>query len=567
LPIKVLEPKVISQIAAGEVVERPASVVKELVENSLDAGATQISIEVRGGGVSLIRVVDNGSGIPVDEVELAFGRYATSKITGLSDLESSLSLGFRGEALASIAAVAEVELTTCAAEEPTGAYLALRGGEVASRSSRGRSPGTTVSVSSLFRQVPARLKFLKSSATEASHIANIVSRYALAFPEVRFSLSLDGRVTLRTPGSGQLADSVAEVYGLEVARNMLEIKTQAWHGGAGDSALTVSGMVGSPKIRRASRDYLSIFVNRRWVRHRALAWAVEEAYHGLLMTGKHPVAVINLAISPQEIDVNVHPTKTEVKFRDEPAVFGAVQRAVRQTLVELAPVSRIEEVAGRPAVSPASRPSLWPQAVTRGGVVSTPAEASPTPARSLPVLRVVGQLLASYIIAEGPGGLYLIDQHAAHERILFEQIKESWSRREMEVQRLLEPAPFEVTPRQAEVLESHLEKLSQFGFAIAPFGDRTFLVRSVPALLVGRDWLGAIREILDAGSGEGWEEKLAVSLACHSAVRAGQVLTDDEMREIVRKLEQASLPNTCPHGRPTLIHLSKEQLEREFGRS
>jgi len=536
LPIRVLEPKVISQIAAGEVVERPASVAKELVENSLDSGATQISVEVKGGGVSLIRVVDNGSGIPADEVELAFGRYATSKITGLGDLETILSLGFRGEALASIAAVAEVELVTCAAGEPTGAYLALKGGEVTGRGRRGRSPGTTVSVSNLFRQVPARLKFLKSPATEASHIANIVSRYALAFPEVRFSLSLDGRVTLRTPGSGRLVDSVAEVYGLEVARNMLEIKAQNYNGKAGISELTVSGLVGSPKIGRASRDYLSIFVNRRWVRHRALAWAVEEAYHGLLMTGKHPVAVINLALPPREVDANVHPTKTEVRFRDESAVFGAVQRAVRQTLVELAPVPRISEVAGRPAASTAPRPPLWPQAGVGGGVVSVPA--SPTPALTLPVLRVVGQLLASYIIAEGPGGLYLIDQHAAHERILFEQVRERWSRREIEVQRLLEPAPFEVTPHQAEVLEGHLERLSEFGFAIEPFGERTFLVRSVPAVLAGRDWLGAIREILDAGGGEGWEEKMLVSLACHGAVRAGQVLSDGEMREMVRKLER-----------------------------
>jgi len=566
LPIRVLEPKVISQIAAGEVVERPASVAKELVENSLDAGATQISVEVKGGGVSLIRVVDNGSGIPADEVELAFGRYATSKITGLDDLESILSLGFRGEALASIAAVAEVELVTCAIGEPTGTYLALKGGEVTDRGSRGRSPGTTVAVSNLFREVPARLKFLKSPATEASHIANMVSRYALAFPEVRFTLSLDGRVTLRTPGSGQLADSVAEVYGLEVARNMLEIKAQAWHGKAGGSELMVSGMVSSPKIGRSSRDYLSIFVNHRWVRHRSLPWAVEEAYHGLLMTGKHPVAVVNLTLPPREVDANVHPTKTEVRFHNEPAIFSAVQRAVRQTLVELAPVPRISEVASRPAASPAPQPILWPQVTGGGGAVSPAPQASPTPALSLPVLRVVGQLLGSYIIAEGPGGLYLIDQHAAHERILFEQIKERRSRREIEVQPLLEPAPFEVTPRQAEVLESHLDKLSEFGFAIEPFGERTFLVRSVPALLAGRDWLGAIREILDVGSSEGWEEKLAVSLACHGAVRAGQVLTDDEMREMARKLEQTSLPHTCPHGRPTLIHLSKEQLEREFGR-
>jgi len=567
MPIKVLDSKVISQIAAGEVVERPASVVKELVENSLDAGATQISVEVRGGGISQLRVVDNGSGIPSGEVGLAFSRYATSKIGSLDDLGSSLSLGFRGEALASIAAVAEVKLVTCAVGESTGTSLSVKGGKVTNRGSQGRSPGTTVTVSNLFREVPARLKFLKSSATEASHIVVIVSRYALAFPEVRFSLSLDGRVTLRTPGSGRLMDSVAEVYGLEVARNMLEIKSQSWDRGVGGSSLTVSGMVGSPKVSRASRDYLSIFVNRRWVMHRLLAWAVVEAYHGLLMVGKQPVAIVNLSISPQEIDVNVHPTKTEVKFRDEKAVLNTVQRGVRQTLVELTPVPKIGEVASQRLLSSAPRPPLWSQAASEGGVVPSPLEASQTPALSLPVLRVVGQLLASYIIAEGPSGLYLIDQHAAHERILFERIKDECSRREIAVQTLLEPLPFEVSPREATILGSHFEKLSEFGFAIEPFGERTFLVRAVPAPLAGQDWRGVIRELLDSSGGEGWGERLVVSIACHSAVRAGQVLSSDEMREMVRRLEQVSLPHTCPHGRPTLIHLSLAQLEREFGRS
>jgi DNA mismatch repair protein MutL len=567
MPIKVLDPKVISQIAAGEVVERPASVVKELVENSLDAGATQISVEVRGGGINQLRVVDNGSGIPSGEVELAFSRYATSKIGSLEDLGSISSLGFRGEALASIAAVAEVELVTCAVGESTGTYLDVKGGKVTNQGSQGCSPGTTVTVSNLFRQVPARLKFLKSPATESGHIADVVSRYALAFPGVRFRLSLDGRVTLRTPGSGHLIDSVAEIYGLEVAQNMLEIKSQGWDSGVGVSSLTVSGMVGSPKVSRASRDYLSIFVNRRWVKHRFLAWAVVEAYHGLLMVGRHPVAIVNLSISPQEIDVNVHPTKTEVKFRDEKTVLNTVQRAVRQTLVELNPVPKIGEVASRRPVSSVPRPLLWPQAASEGGVVSPPLEVSQTPALSLPVLRVVGQLLASYIIAEGPSGLYLIDQHAAHERILFEQIKDEWSRREVAVQTLLEPLPFEVSPREATILGNYLEKLSEFGFAIEPFGERTFLVRAVPATLAGQDWRSVIQELLDSGGDEGWEERLAISIACHSAVRAGQVLSCDEMREMVRRLEQVSLPHTCPHGRPTLIHLSLAQLEREFGRS
>ncbi|MBE9512593.1 MAG: DNA mismatch repair endonuclease MutL, partial [Chloroflexi bacterium] len=503
MPIKVLDPKVVSRIAAGEVVERPASVVKELVENSLDAGATQISVEVRRGGVSLIRVIDNGSGIPSGEAELTFNRYATSKIASLEDLVSILSLGFRGEALSSIAAVAEVDLVTCAAGESAGTYLGLKDGVIANRGRHGRSQGTTVTVKNLFRKIPARLKFLKSSVTENSHIANVVSRYALAFPEVRFVLSIDDRVTLRTPGSGQLIDSVTRVYGLEVAQNMLEIKAQGWESGIAPSSPVVTGMVGSPRLSRSSRDYISLFVNRRWMSHRLLAWAVEEAYHGLLMAGKHPVAVINISLPPGEVDVNIHPTKAEVKFRDEHAIFGAVQKAVRQTLIELVPVPQIEELATTPWVASASWLPL-PALDKRGGNPAfPPLAAAQAPALSLPVLRVVGQLLSSYIIAEGPDGLYLIDQHAAHERILFEKIRDQWLHREIEVQQLLEPMPFEVSPKQGEILRAQGEKLAEFGFLIEPFGDRTFLVRAVPAPLASHDWQEMLRELLESGGDRG----------------------------------------------------------------
>jgi len=566
MPIKVLDSQVVSRIAAGEVVERPASVIKELVENSLDAGATQVSVEARGGGASLIRVIDNGSGIPPGEAELAFSRYATSKITSLEDFNSILSLGFRGEALTSIAAVAEVELVTCVAGESAGVYLSLKDGEIVDRGSQGRSSGTTVTVRNLFRQVPARLKFLKLRPTENSHIANVVSRYALSFPEVRFTLSLEGRMTLQTPGSGQLIDSVAQVYGLEIAQNMIEIRPQEWGGGVEISSPAVTGMVGSPKVSRSSRDYLNLFVNRRFISHRLLAWAVEEAYHGFLMVGKHPVAIINLSLPPRDMDVNVHPTKTEVRFRDDKAVLTAVQRAVRQTLVELTPVPKISEVATAHRVASIPRQPLWKSTSGGAGIMARTPETAQTPSQSLPVLRVVGQLLGSYIIAEGPGGLYLIDQHAAHERILFEQIKNRWSCREMESQALLEAVTFEVSPRQAEVLKTYLDKLAEFGFSIEPFGERTFLVRAVPSWLAGQDWQGVIREVLDSDGGD-WEKRIAISMACHSAVRAGQVLTDDEMREMVRQLEQVVLPNACPHGRPTMIHLSLAQLEQDFGRS
>jgi len=571
MTIKLLDPKVVSLIAAGEVVERPASVVKELVENSLDAGSSQISVEAKGGGVGLIRVTDNGAGIPLEEVELAFNRYATSKIGNLEDLKSISSLGFRGEALPSIAAVAEVDIVTCAAGESAGNYLNLREGAIVGRGSQGRSQGTTVTVRNLFRKVPARLKFLKSSATENSHIANIISQYALAFPEVKFALLIDGRAALRTPGSGQLIDSVTQVYGLEVARNMLEIGgvDKEWENEIAASSLSVTGMVGSPAVSRSNRGYLSLFVNRRWISSRILAWAVEEAYHGLLMQGKHPVAVINISMPPEEVDVNVHPAKTEVKFQNEHAVFGAVQKVVRRALIELAPVPKIEEVATAYGAPSGTRPLLSRSPLGSPRPVTSPAIPQ-TPMLSLPVLRILGQLLSSYIIAEGPDGLYLIDQHAAHERILWEKIEHQRLQQEIEVQGLLEPVTFEVNPGQEEVLKSHSGDLAGFGFSLESFGDRTYLVRAVPALLYQKDWAGMLRELLDSLSGgdkRDWREEVAISMACHSAVRAGQALTDDEMHELIRQLEQVALPHSCPHGRPTMIRLSSAQLGREFGRS
>jgi len=569
MPIKVLDPEVVAQIAAGEVVERPASVVKELVENSLDAASSQIGVEVKGGGVSLIRVTDNGVGVPSAELELVFQRYATSKIASLDDLESISSLGFRGEALPSITAVAQVDIVSSATGESTGSYLSLKEGTAVNRGSQGRSQGTTVTVRNLFRSVPARLKFLKSPATENGHITNVVSQYALAFPKVKFTLSLDGRIVLRTPGSGQLIDSVIEVYGLEVAHNMLEVDSgdQGWEGEAATLSLLVTGMVGAPTISRSSRGYLSFFVNHRWISSRLLAWAVEEAYHGLLMTGKHPVAIINISLPAKEIDINIHPAKSEVKFQNESLVFGAIQKAVRRALIELAPPPKIEEVTTTYSVS---SQALWASTGTGYNPTTLPPVVSPTLAFSLPALRLLGQLSGSYVIAEGPDGLYLIDQHAAHERIIFEKIKHQVSHQEIGVQGLLEPVTLEVNPKQDAVLKSQYENLTEFGFLIEPFGDRTYLIRTVPVLLYQKDWAGVLRELWDSLLGEDkgdWIEKIAISIACHSAVRAGQMLSDDEMRELIRQLEQVTIPNTCPHGRPTMIYLSSGRLEREFGRS
>ena len=575
MPIKVLDKATIDQIAAGEVVERPASVVKELVENALDAGATQISVEIRGGGIGLIRVTDNGSGIPSEEATLAFERHATSKINSSKDLQNISSLGFRGEALPSIAAVAEVEMVTGADGEPSGTFISLEGGVIIQQKGQARTRGTTITVRNLFRRVPARLKFLKSLATETGHVANVVSQYALAYPEVAFSLAVDGRESLRTSGRGRLLDAIIDVYGVETAGKMMPVEgeQEIWRSSSAqeqDTRIKVAGMVGSPELGRTGRGYLSFFVNRRWVSSRLLTVAVEEAYSGLLMTGKHPIAVIDISIPASEVDVNIHPAKSEVKFHNDGDVFRAVQRAVRHSLVAQMPVPRIDDVAApyRATPSPHALEQLWGRPAS--DAKSTPAEeAAPLLVASLPVLRVVGQVMSRYIVAEGPDGLYLIDQHAAHERIRFDRLLRQREMKKPEVQGLLEPSTLEVTPRQDAVMRSCLEYLMDFGFALESFGERTYLVRTVPALVAGDDWPSMLKELLDALSGEEksqWEEKIVASIACHGAIKSGQTLSDDEMRALVRQLEQTASPHTCPHGRPTVIRLSAAQLEREFGR-
>jgi DNA mismatch repair protein MutL len=515
-------------------------VVKELVENALDANATSISVDVQGGGTGLIRVADSGCGIPENEVELAFQRYATSKIDRLADLECITTLGFRGEALPSIAAVADVEITTLAEGQASGSHLQLQNGGVVSREKRGRPRGTTVTVHQLFRSVPARLKFLKSPTTENGHIANLLSQYALAYPEVRFTLSIDGRTTLQTTGNGILRDAVAEVYGLDIATALLNVER------TGNLPL-VTGLVSPPSLSRSTRDYLSFFVNRRWVRSGLLAKAVTDAYQGQLMSGKYPIAILNIALPPEDLEVNVHPAKTEVRFRYSQSVYTAVVKALESSLAQ-APLPQLK-----------TQEEPAPLLSAEGFDLA-----------SLPILRVVGQLSASYILAEGPFGLYLIDQHAAHERILFEKILEERSQQKLEIQGLLEPVTIELSPQQEQVLKEKGELLVEFGLTLEPFGGRSYLLRALPAIVKNGDPSEAVKTLLDSLASDEEparrEEKIAESLACHSAIRAGESLTDEEMRELVRQLEQTQKPRTCPHGRPSMLHLSSRQLEREFGR-
>ena len=573
MTIRVLTPETAAKIAAGEVVERPSSVVKELVENALDAGASAIAVEVSGGGQELIRVTDDGCGLASEELELAFARHATSKLIG-DDLLSITPLGFRGEALPAIAAVAEVEIVSRPPGTESAAYVRLDGGAVVERGERGAPAGTSVSVSRLFARQPARRKFLRSPSTEANHIASVVSHYALAYPTVRVALTLDGRQALLTDGNGELRDAIAAVYGADVAAAMLLVRP-------GDGLVAVDGLAAAPQVSRAGRGYVSLFVNGRWIQSRRLAYAVEEAYRGLLMVGRYPIAVLHLRLPLEEVDVNVHPTKAEVRFRDESAVFGAVQRAVRAALLETAPVAVATAAPTAPTApfdlspQPSSTP-LWEhaRALERRQVEAGPAEplaatGVSTPAETLPALRVIGQFGSTYVIAEGPDGMYLIDQHAAHERVLYERFCRQRLERAPEVQALLEPLALELSPPRRALLAEQEELLREHGFAVEPFGEEAYLLRALPASLAGSDPRQAVGSFLDLMLEEGEgdrRDRVAMSLACHGAIRAGKTLSQEEMRELVVQLEGSEAPNSCPHGRPTMIHMSAELLARQFGR-
>ncbi|HUF53133.1 MAG TPA: DNA mismatch repair endonuclease MutL [Dehalococcoidia bacterium] len=579
MTIRVLPPDVAARIAAGEVIERPASIVKELVENSLDAGASRVVVEITGGGVTSIRVTDDGSGIVAEEMATAFERHATSKLADDEDLARVLTLGFRGEALPSIAAVAEVELVSRPPSAEAAARLAIGPERPPELASAGAPVGTTMTVRKLFARQPARGKFLRAASSEGGAIAQVVSHYALAYPEVRFQLIADGRQSRHTPGSGDLRDAVAAVYGLETAGQMLDVKSKG-------TEIEVRGLAGPPELSRSSRSYISLFVNRRWIQSRRLAFAVEGAYQGMLMVGRHPIAVLDLRVPPGEVDVNVHPTKAEVRFRDESAAFSAVQKAVRAALVASSPValgthSPLAYEALRRAEGPELTlqaqpwtPPLWERGFRReeeaaGVAVAAPVEARPTPAEALPVLRVIGQFGGVYIIAEGPEGMYLIDQHAAHERVLYEQFKAAREARTTAAQGLLEAVPLELSPGQHALVAAESEALAAHGFDLEPFGEGAYVCRSVPAALAGGDLRDRIGRFLDLMQEEGdvdGRDRVAMSLACHGAVRAGKTLSPEEMRELVLQLEATEAPHTCPHGRPTMVHVSAEMLARGFGR-
>jgi len=592
VPIHILSPQVASQIAAGEVVERPASVVKELLENSLDAGAKNIIIQVRDAGQRLVEISDDGCGIPADEMSISVERHATSKLNSADDLFKIGTLGFRGEALASIGSVSRLTITSRDLNSATGAQLHVEGGKSDKVKLIGTPVGTTVRVEDLFFNVPARLKFLKNPTTERRHIDDLVTRYALAYPNVRFQLFLDDRPDLLTSGNGNRTEILASLYGVEVAKQMLQVLAE-------EEGLSLTGYISPISLTRSNRREINFFVNGRPVQDPALGRALVQAYYTLLMVGRYPLAILFLQLPAETVDVNVHPTKAEVRFKNGDLIFRGVQRAVRRALLAHSPVpsaggnlywqpSQATQGFGR-LVDPA-----WSMSRDFQNSPIDPASVdvnykSPSSGRQVvlggagvPLLRLVGQIASTYLVAEGPDGLYLIDQHAAHERILFENFMAIWmdsdqagektSSRHIPAQELLQPESVDLPPASARLIEEQLPILNRLGFHVEVFGKGSFLVRAVPSLLMGMDPTAALGVIVedfeeDETPLQAESEARIIARVCkRGAIKAGQALSPEEQRALLNDLEACQSPRTCPHGRPTMIHLSVDLLERQFGR-
>jgi DNA mismatch repair protein MutL len=589
--IHLLEEHTVNRIAAGEVVERPASVVKELVENSIDAGAHTITVEVEQGGKRLIRVADDGEGMSPADALLSIQRHATSKIRSADDLHAIVTLGFRGEALPSIAAVSRFEMLTKRADLDTGMRLLIEGGQVLQAEECAARNGTTVTVCDLFYNTPARLKFLKTVATELSHITELMTRFALAFPEISFRLLHNGQEIFVSQGSTDPRHALLAVFGREVARELRTIDHTQGH-------LRITGYISPPHLTRPTRAMQSFFVNRRLVRHRVLSKALDDAYRTLTPEGRHPIAAIFLQVPPYSVDVNVHPTKAEVKFSHEGEVYHAVLNAIRQALLQqgMIPSALPSLQSGldipKAAKRPATGQSVWqaaplpPQEVLHAELLHRAGIDPPwTPSSEIqPVARpyaemlegfqVLGQLDRTYIIASSSRGLLIVDQHVAHERVLYEKLTVLRQRQPLPVQQLLTPLVFHLDRRTAALLGEHLQEIQNMGFLLEPFGSDSVVLRGVPAWLRQRNVEALVRDLLDEIAELGvqrrlplTEESLVATTACKMAVKAGDTLSHTEMNHLLQELAETENPYLCPHGRPVVLVLSIEELERRFKRA
>ena len=598
--IRILPEIISNKIAAGEVVERPASVVKELVENALDAGSDRILVEVEKGGRSLIRVSDNGSGMNRDNALLSLERYATSKIFSDQDLFSIRTLGFRGEALPSIASVSHFTLVTREQKADIGTKIQVHGGKIKQVADSGAPPGTLISVERLFYNTPARRKFLKSIGTEMGHIAEVVSSMALSRPGVHFKLIHDDRTVKDWPATDQ-TDRVTDILGKEVGSQLVAVEKT-------DHGYSVTGWIASPRITRRTYRSVFVFVNGRYVRDRMIQHALFSGYSQRLVKGQYPLAVLFVTVPFDQMDVNVHPTKSEVKFSRHRLVHDLIQSAVAESLgnherkgwVATAPgVSEEQAEFRRPAVHveslPANRQTRKPpmdlDAVHKpaAGIQDSIAnlrqpsaehsgrfdrtQETIWPQRKFSDLRVVGQVMNTYLVCESSDGLILIDQHAAHERVVYERLKNRSAGRKADAQQLLVPETIELGFREIGILEKLLPDFQAFGLLIEPFGGQTFVVKAVPALLADREIQPLISEIaekLAAGDfSSGLEQALDECLkimACHSAVRGRQDLQPEQFEKLLQQLDECENPSHCPHGRPTWIQWNNRELEKLFNR-
>jgi len=609
--IRLLSEAVASQVAAGEVVERPASVVKELVENSLDAGARNIDIAIRRGGISLVRVIDDGCGMDRDDTLLSLERHATSKIRSAADLQAVATLGFRGEALPSIASVSRFRLTTREGEAIAGTEIIVNGGKIDLVRDGGEAPGTQVEVRSLFYNLPARRKFLRSENTESRNIEHQIHLQAIGHPEIGFSLMRDDRILFQLPATATLADRIRDLYGVELLQRLVEVD------GAPVPKIQISGLIGQAGLSRQTRSQQLVFVNGRAIESSLITGAVREGYHTALMKGQYPVTFLFVELDPGAVDVNVHPAKREVRFRDPNGVREAVVRCIQQTLERArvdwqerfrAPV-RVEAIA---AVSAKTAPDLTlrsevttPEATHRelpnlgpvAGVADPgrvqgsgiPGQASRLPDRRVDPtalqpqhretkpaqqqFEIIGVLSKLYVLMENANGLVLVDQHAAHERVLFEELRRRMEQQGVPSQKLLLPQTFDVPPRDADWIEQNLSVLQRMGIGIESFGPGTFKIDSLPSFLDVPDAAQFMRKVIDdlksasnnASAMRLGEEMIAKSV-CRHAVKANDPLRYPEVEKLIRDLLDCDLPYCCPHGRPTMIQISLAELEKKFGR-
>ncbi len=570
-PLYDLAPDVIERIAAGEVVERPVSVVKELLENALDAGAREVRIEVRGGGLRLIRVSDDGIGIPEHELERVCTRHTTSKLQSFEDLERLRTLGFRGEALASISAVAEIQVLSRAIEteqeEQPASWITWRGGEIIQRGQHARVRGTTISVSDLFYNVPARLGYTRAARTENGHIVQLVRRYALGYAAVRFVLVLDEHIAVQTSGGGDLASTLTELYHLSLQEMVQEISA------SDGEHYALHGYVGNRVLAQSSRQYVTLFVNGRWVHAQVLLDALEQGYRGLLSKGKHPLLVLQIDVPTDEVDVNVHPAKTEVHLAQEKPIASALTEVLKKVL-ERSPalpesVSFPGPVLANQRRLPGPRRHGLRVAESMQGYHATAAPAET--AEVIASLRPLAQLQQAVMLAEAPdGSLYLVDQHRAHERVIYEHLRDTHisSRKAEEANGhfLLEPVMVEMKRYQADLFEQRLPMLRDLGLECERFGGRSFLVRSVPVAEGYEQVAAHLQELAEIAAEDStdWEDHLLVGLACRSAMRRGRELSTGEQQALLNVLAATVAPAVCPHGSPILLHYSRAFLVEKF---